>query len=248
MGKVIVKLLKVDTIYEGEHLPAIKDINLEIEQGEIISIIGPNGSGKTTLLETINGLLKISRGEVRVLDVDMSRYSMKVRKDIAYVPQDFISEPTVPFLAQDIVLMGRYGKIGLLRSPGKVDLEIARESMRLVGVDEFAHRPIGKLSGGEQQKVMIARAIAQEPKLLLLDEPFSHLDVDSKTEISEKICKLHEEKGWTTVVVTHDLSSIPRRCDRVLLMNRGRIVAEEDPESVIGSKENLTVFFKEAKQ
>jgi len=247
MGEVIVRLSEVDTIYEGEHLPAIKDINLEIEQGEIISIVGPNGSGKTTLLETINGLLKVSRGEVRVFNVDMSHHSMKAGKDIGYVPQDFISEPSVPFLVQDIVLMGRYGKIGLLRSLGKVDFEIARGAMKLVGVEEFAHRPIGKLSGGEQQKVMIARAIAQEPKLLLLDEPFSNLDVDSKREISEKICKLHEEKGWTTVVVTHDLLSIPRWCDRVLVMNRGRIVAEEDPESVI-RKENLAGFFKGVKQ
>jgi len=248
MGEVIVKLSKVDTIYEGEHLPAIKGINLEIRQGEMVSIVGPNGSGKTTLLETVNGLLKVSRGEVRVFNVDMSRDPMRARKDIGYVPQDFISDPSVPFLAQDVVLMGRYGKLGLLKSPRKVDFEIAREAMRLVGVEEFAHRPIGKLSGGEQQKVMIARTIAQEPKLLLLDEPFSNLDIDSRKEISEKICRLHEENNWTTIVVTHDLFSIPKRCNRVLVMDRGKIVAEEDPESVMCSVKSLTGFYRGLRQ
>lgn len=242
--ETVVKLSTVDSIYAGEHLPAIEDINLEVERGEFISVVGPNGSGKTTLLETINGLLKVSKGKVMVFDQDMKCHPMKVRKDIGYVPQDFISAPSVPFLAKDVVLMSRYGKIGLLRAPGRIDREIAMDTMRLVGVDEFADRPIGKLSGGEQQKIMIARAIAQEPKLLLLDEPFSNLDVDSKREISERICKLHEEKGLTTIVVTHDILSIPKRCYRVVVMDRGRIVAEGDPASVIRKTEKMGVFFE----
>jgi len=244
MGQVIVKLSEVDTIYEGEHLPAIKNISLEVEQGELISIVGPNGSGKTTLLETINGLLKASRGKVIVFDQDMGRHPTGIRKDIGYVPQDFISDPSAPFLVQDVVLMGRYGKIGLLRSPGREDLKLAREAMKLLGVEEFAHRPIGKLSGGEQQKVMIARAIAQDPKLLLLDEPFSNLDVDSRRTVSEKICKLHEEKNWTTIVVTHNLLAIPERCDRVLIMNKGRIIAEENPKNVVYNTKSLGRFLK----
>jgi len=233
MNKKVVELHEVETIYEGERFPAIKGISLEIGEGEFLSIIGPNGCGKTTLLETINGLLRISRGKVTIFGQDLRLNSRNLRKHIGYVPQDFISEPSVPFLVKDVVLMGRYGKIGLLKNPEKEDYEIVEEAMQLVGVEKFANRPIGKLSGGEQQKVMIARAIAQEPKLLLLDEPFSNLDVDSKREISEKICKLHEERNLTTVMVTHDILSIPKICNRIIIMRQGRIIAEEKAGSLI---------------
>ncbi|KYH42842.1 MAG: (zinc) transport protein(ABC transporter, ATP-binding protein) [Candidatus Bathyarchaeota archaeon B63] len=242
MHNKMVELYNVDTIYEGEALPAIKDINLEVSRGEFVTVIGPNGSGKTTLLETVNGLQKVTRGKVIVMGQDMSHNSLKVRKEIGYVPQDFISDPSVPFIVRDVVLMGRYGKIGVMRRPNEEDIKIAEEAMRIIGIEEFADRPIGKLSGGEQQKVMIARAIAQEPKLLLLDEPFSNLDIDSKRRISDILCRLHDENGLTTLMVTHDLLSIPKRCERVIVMSRGRIIAEGEPADTIRKIEDLNVM------
>ncbi len=244
MPEKVVKLRDVETTYEGEHLPAIKDINLEVDLSEFIVVVGPNGSGKTTLLETINGLLKVTHGEVIVFGHDMARNPSRVRRDIGYVPQDFLSEPSAPFIVRDVVLMGRYGKLGVLRRPERRDLEIAEGAMRLVGIDGFADRPIGKLSGGEQQKVMIARAIAQEPRLLLLDEPFSNLDIDSRRRISETLCKLHDERGLTTIMVTHDLLSIPERCDRVIVMDRGRIIVDGEPKYAVQKAEDLNILFK----
>jgi len=244
MPEKVVKLRDVETTYEGEHLPAIKDINLEVDLSEFIVVVGPNGSGKTTLLETINGLLKVTHGEVIVFGHDMTRNPSRVRRDIGYVPQDFLSEPSAPFIVRDVVLMGRYGKLGVLRRPERRDLEIAEGAMRLVGIDGFADRPIGKLSGGEQQKVMIARAIAQEPRLLLLDEPFSNLDIDSRRRISETLCKLHDERGLTTIMVTHDLLSIPERCDRVIVMDRGRIIVDGEPKYAVQKAEDLNILFK----
>ncbi|RJS85486.1 ABC transporter ATP-binding protein [Candidatus Bathyarchaeota archaeon] len=241
MAAVVLK--DVDTIYEGEHLPAIRDINLKVEAGEFISVIGPNGSGKTTLLETINGLLRVAKGVVQVFGYDMTRNPRGIRKEIGYVPQDFISDPSAPFLARDVVLMGRYGKLGPFRSPGKRDIEAAEEAMRLLGIERFADRPIGRLSGGEQQKVMIARAIAQEPKLLLLDEPFSNLDLESKRDISVKLQRLHEEKRLTTIMVTHDLLNIPEICDRVVVLNRGRIVAVGEPAVVVPRIERINGLY-----
>ncbi|HIE13648.1 TPA: metal ABC transporter ATP-binding protein [Candidatus Bathyarchaeota archaeon] len=243
MQERAVELRNVETIYEGEHLPAIKSVNLLVEPNEFLVVMGPNGSGKTTLLETINGLLKVTYGKVLVFGYDMAYKPSRVRRDIGYVPQDFISEPSAPFIVKDIVLMGRYGKLGVLRRPGRRDLEIAWEAMRLIGIEEFAERPIGKLSGGEQQKVMTARAIAQERKLLLLDEPFSNLDVDSRRKISDTLSKLHDEGELTTIMVTHDLS-IPERCDRVIIMDRGRIILDGEPKDVIQRAESLHILIK----
>ena len=129
MPEKVVKLRDVETTYEGEHLPAIKDINLEVDLSEFLVVVGPNGSGKTTLLETINGLLKVTHGEVIVFGHDMTRNPSRVRKDIGYVPQDFLSEPSAPFIVRDVVLMGRYGKLGVLRRPERRDLEIAEGAM-----------------------------------------------------------------------------------------------------------------------
>jgi len=244
MPEIVVELHEVETIYEGEHLPAIKDINLKVELNEFLVIIGPNGSGKTTLLETINGLLRVAHGKVKVFGYDMNHNPSKARKDIGYVPQDFLSEPSAPFIVKDVILMGRYGKLGILRRPRREDVEIAEEAMRLVGIEEFADRPIGKLSGGEQQKVMIARAIAQEPRLLLLDEPFSNLDVDSRKSVSNMLCKLHDERKLTTIMVTHDLLSIPKRCSRIIVMDRGRIIVDGKPKYAIHKAEDLHILAK----
>jgi len=223
----------VSTIYEGERRPAIKDVSLSIKRGEFVYVVGPNASGKTTLLETINGLLPLYKGRVFVLGYNIQTHGRKVRREVGYVPQDFMVDPGEPYTALDVVLMGRYGNLGILRSPKEEDLEKAMETMRLMGIDDQAKKPIGKLSGGQQQKVMIARALAKEPKILLMDEPFSNLDPESRERIPELIERLHEERGLTTIIVTHDVRRISGLCRRVIVMGGGKIVADGKPEDAL---------------
>jgi len=221
-----IKLKNVSTIYEGEKIPAIKDVNLIISRGEMVTIIGPNGAGKTTLLETINGLLPHTAGKVEVLGKDIKKYGSYIRRRTGYVPQEITFAETTPFLVEDVILMGRFGKIGLFKSPTRSDYEKVREVMRLIGIQDLAKKPIGKLSGGQVQKVMIARALAKEPELLLLDEPFSNLDLNALSDISRKISYLHTIFNLTTLMVIHNVASIPPSCNRAILINQGRIVED----------------------
>jgi len=154
----VIRLEDVSTVYEGEKRPALRDVNLTLERSELVYVVGPNASGKTTLLETINGLLPTYKGEISVCGLNVRTQGRAVRCEIGYVPQDFMVEPGEPYTALDIVLMGRYGKIGLLRRPDRKDHEKAMEALRLLDMDGLAKRSMGKLSGGQQQKVMIARA------------------------------------------------------------------------------------------
>lgn len=231
--KQVIRLEGVSTTYEGEKRAAIKDVTLTVDEGECVYVVGPNAAGKTTLLETINGLLPPSRGKVLVLGKDMRRNGREVRGVIGYVPQDFIVDPGEPYTALDVVLMGMYGKMGLLRRPSGREIEKALETMRQLGVDELSDRPVGRLSGGQQQKVMTARALAKEPRVLLLDEPFSNLDIDSRRRIPDLIGKLHEERGMTTIVVTHDAGLMMKQCDRMVVMNGGRVTADDTPKRAL---------------
>jgi zinc/manganese transport system ATP-binding protein len=233
----MIRLEDVSTVYEGERRPAVKNVNLTINEKELVYVVGPNASGKTTLLETINGLLPAFKGTISVFNLNLQTQGMKARCEIGYVPQDFMVEPGEPYTAFDIVMMGRYGKIGVLRRPDKNDKEKAIKAMRLLDIEELSHRPMGKLSGGQQQKVMIARALAKEPKILLFDEPFSNLDPESKERIPSLISRLHEEKGWTTIIVTHDVHGLLKICRRVLVMNNGRILIDETPEKALKTLE-----------
>lgn len=223
----------MDTIYEGERIPAIRDINLKIEEGEFLSVVGPNGAGKTTLLETINGILEYTRGKATVFGKEVKKFGCSVRKEIGYIFQEFEFDDLTPFLVEDVVLMGRFGKIGLLKRPSREDRERAREMMDLIGLNGMEKRAIGKLSGGQQQKVLLARILTKDPKILLLDEPFSNLDFKARVDISDKICRLHEKKNLTILMVIHDMTFIPERCNRAVLMNGGRIIADGAPEEVL---------------
>ena len=231
--KCVIRLEGVSTVYEGERRAAIKDVNLSLERGELAWVLGPNAAGKTTLLETINGLLLPIRGKVYVFGEDIERNLRRARCKIGYVPQDFLVDPGEPYRALDVVLMGMYGKIGVLRRPDTADVGRALEVMRLLGVEELANRPMGKLSGGQQQKIMIARALAKEPEIILLDEPFSNLDASSRQRIPELIRQIHYEKGMTTIIVMHDPTEVSRQCSRVIAMDRGRVVMDGRPSEVL---------------
>ena len=231
--EAIIKLENVSTVYEGERRPAIKGINLTLKQNELVYVVGPNASGKTTLLETINGLLPPFKGKVTVLGLNVQSNGRKIRCQIGYVPQDFMVKPGEPYTALDVVLMGRYGQIGFLNHPEAEDKKKAIESMKLIGIEELADRSMGKLSGGQQQKVMLARALAKNPKILLLDEPFSNLDPDSRGQIPSLITKLHKEKDLTTLIVTHDIHHMLDNCTRVIVVTNGKITFDGTPEEAL---------------
>jgi len=240
----IIELKNVNTTYEGERTPSIFDINITAKQGEFIAIIGPNGAGKTTLLETINGILPYTSGNGLVFGKEISKNKTEIRRDIGYVIQNFDIDVLAPFLCKDVVMTGRSGKIGLFRFATKKDWEAVWFSTSLVGMIDFARRPVGKLSGGEFQKILLARALAQEPKLLLLDEPFSNLDFSTRRQIETLLNRIHEKQQMTIVIVSHDLSFIPSRCSRVIVLDRGKIIMDGKKEKILTSTMIDKIFHK----
>lgn len=232
---------------------ALRGISLEIKKGEMIGIAGPNGAGKTTILTVINGLGRLVRGEARVLGYLMKagprgrdfRFSPRIaglRRMIGYVPQGTSVDPRVPVSVREAVMMGRYGRLGLWRHPGKRDWEKVDRLLEMVEMSHLAGRPFGHLSGGEQQRVAIARALAQEPRILLLDEPTTSLDWRSQCEILDLVETVHKEHGLTTMLVTHDPRETFDICDRVVLLKKGCLAAIGLPGEVL-SDANLRAVY-----
>lgn len=208
-----------------------------------MGIIGPNGSGKTTLLTVVNGLARIHRGTVRIFGKKLDRKTVrKIRKQVGYVPQHNKIDPRTPLSARQAVMIGRYGKIGLLAKPSKEDYEIVEDAIELVGMSEYADRSIGTLSGGQQQRIAIARALAQKPKILLLDEPTSAIDLPSQKNILDLIRRIHRSEKLTTLFVTHNMSIAPQYCDCVVLMNEGKICALGPVKEILTEK-NLSQIY-----
>jgi len=201
----------------------LRVVNLEVQSGEFVSIVGENGAGKTTLLKVVCGILKPSKGHVHVFGHDLSEFKnlTLLRKEIGVVPQRSVSH-RFPICVEEAVLMGRYGKIGLMRRPKRVDWEKAHEVLNLMGISQYARSLVYKLSGGEQQKVALARALAQEPCLLLLDEPTTYLDNESCSEIMETIYSIHQEKKLTTLLVSHDTHWVTHFSDKIYQLKDGK--------------------------
>ena len=238
----IIELKNIETVYEGEKLPVIYDINLKVKTGEFISVIGPNGAGKTTFLETINGLLSYSKGKCFVFGKEIKKHKSEIRKEIGYVIQNFEMDPLAPFLCKDIVMSGRTGKIGTFRFARKSDWDKVWYSMGLVGMIDFANRPIGKLSGGEFQKILLSRALSQDPKILLLDEPFSNLDYASRKQVETLLNRIHEKNNITILIVSHDLSFVPSRCKRIIVLDHGKIIMDGSREKILKSDIINSIF------
>lgn len=222
-----IALADVTAVYEGERIPALHGITLAVAPGELVGVVGPNGAGKTTLLEVIDGLLPITAGTVRVLGEPVGPSSHRLRQQIAYLPQDLFFDPSTPFLSHDVALMGRFAVIGAFRFPSKADRALVAEAMAGVGISDLALRPIGRLSGGQQRKVLLARVLAKRPQVLLLDEPTTNLDPESKEEISHLVLRIHHELSLATLTVSHESGLLLDRADRVLTVAAGRLVLEE---------------------
>jgi ABC-type Mn2+/Zn2+ transport system ATPase subunit len=203
--------------------PAIEGITFAVRPGQMVGVIGPNGAGKTTLFKAILGLIPILRGRMLLHDAD----AHSQRAMMGYLPQLDEIERTFPVSVADVVMMGRYPRIGWSRRPGAEDAAAVRHALQRVDLLDRAHTQIGKLSGGQLQRVLLARVLAQDPHLLLLDEPVSGVDTTTQHAIFGVLEELRD-KGKTVVVATHDLNCVVERFDQVLCLN-GRLVAYGPP-------------------
>jgi ABC-type Mn2+/Zn2+ transport system ATPase subunit len=207
--------------------PAIEEVTLSVPRRAMLGIVGPNGGGKSTLIKAVLGLVPKEGGEVEILGRPVDR---RTRRLVGYVPQREDVNWNFPVSAFDVVMMGRVPSMKLLRRPTARDKELVWGALRTVGMEKLADTRIGEFSGGQQQRIFLARALAQEAEVLLLDEPVSGVDAPSQHEIFDLLRGL-QEAGKTVIVTTHDLSCVAERFDLALLLNR-RLVAFGRPEEV----------------
>ena len=220
-----------DLTYEVEAGKLLDRVDLHADGGQLVGLIGPNGAGKSTLLRTISGILRQQEGTVFLDGTDLQSISSKqVAARLALVPQ--IAPYTHGFTALELVLMGRYPHLGRFQIEGAEDDRIAKDSMRLTETEQFADRTLDTLSGGERQRVFVSRALAQQPRVLLLDEPTSNLDIFHQIKVLDLVRQLVDD-GLTAVAAIHDLNMAGRYCDRLVLLSEGRVLADGPPEAVL---------------
>ena len=231
-------MLKLEDVSLGYGRKTVLDgIDLSVERGELLGVIGPNGSGKSTLVKGICRILKPTRGNVVIDGNDVANMSRgQLARLMAVVPQS----PNLPdtYTAFEIVLMGRTPYLGRLRFESKKDFDIAWKAMEMTRTQPLAERRMDELSGGEKQRLTIARALAQEPKLILLDEPTAHLDINYQVETLNFIKRLCRRQNIAAVTVLHDLNLASQYCDRLALLSGGRIHTDGTPQEVI-TPENI---------
>jgi iron complex transport system ATP-binding protein len=218
--------------YYYKDFPALKNITFSVTRGDFFIIIGPNGSGKTTLLKMMAGILKYQTDQLEILNRPVNNYTRKaLARTIAFVPQ--IIPVDFPFSVNEIVLMGRSPYLGMLGLEQENDLKIAKQALRFTGLEHLAHRKLDQLSGGEQQRVFVAKAICQEPEIILLDEPTASLDLAHQVRLMDLMEKLKNEKKITVVMVSHDVNLAAMYGDRLLLLNKGEMVRLGNPGEVL---------------
>ena len=212
--------------------PVLWDVDLAVPEGKLVGIVGPNGAGKSTMIKAIMDLVPKASGWVRIYGRPFAR----MRQAIGYVPQRESVDWDFPIRAVDVVLMGRYGHVGWLRRPGKMDREIAESALEKVGMIDYKDRQINQLSGGQQQRVFLARALAQDARIYLMDEPFAGVDAATERAIIEILMELRA-RDKTMLVVHHDLQTVNQYFDWLVLINM-RVVAAGETADVF-TEENL---------
>ncbi len=229
----MVKIRIKDVEFSYNSVPTLKNVSLDIEKAEVVCIIGPNGAGKTTLLKCINKILEPQAGCILIDGKDLKDLSgIEIAKRIGYVSQT--AQYTFPTTVFDVILMGRKPHFGW--RVRKVDIEKVLEIVDIMGLEDLAMKGFDELSGGQRQKVLIARALAQDPEVLLLDEPTSNLDIKHQLEVMELIKKLVKERGISAVIAIHDLNLASMYADKVVVLHKGKIFAVGKPEEIITSE------------
>ena len=228
------------TIQYGSRV-VLHDITLEVRSGEVLALIGPNGVGKSTLIHAASGGLKPARGQVTIEGQDLFRLPIELRaRKVAVVPQA-VRLPEA-FTAFDTVLMGRTAYVGWLGRESEKDRSIALQAMDRTNTLDLAARRIGELSGGEQQRVLIARALAQSTLVLLMDEPTAHLDLKHQADILNLVCALAHAENLAVMIALHDLNLAAQYADRVALLSNSRLVALGQPEEVLTTESLSPVY------
>ncbi|MCT4371249.1 manganese/iron ABC transporter ATP-binding protein [Yangia mangrovi] len=210
----------VTVTYRNGHT-ALRRASFEIPRGTITALVGVNGAGKSTLFKAIMGFVPVAQGRITLLGLSV-KAALK-RNLVAYVPQSEEVDWSFPVLVEDVVMMGRYGHMGFLRRPSQADREAVDTALARVNMSDFRHRQIGELSGGQKKRVFLARALAQEGQVILLDEPFTGVDVKTEEQIIALLRELKDE-GRVMLVSTHNLGTVPEFCDRTVLV-KGTVLA-----------------------
>lgn len=219
----------------------LRHINLSLNKTEIIGIIGPNGSGKSTLLRLISGFLKANEGHIALMGRNLDTMNRKeIAKLVAMVPQNI--QVSFPFSVRELVLMGRSPHLSWFQRESKVDFEIVDRALSAVSLLELSERMIDELSGGEHQRVFIAKALAQEPNLLLLDEPIAHLDINHQFEILDLVRRLNREERLTVIMVSHDINLASEYCDMLVMLKSGELLAVGSAKELI-TEENIKKLY-----
>ncbi|PUB16220.1 manganese/iron ABC transporter ATP-binding protein [Yoonia sediminilitoris] len=227
----------VTVTYRNGHT-ALRDASFEIPTGTITALVGVNGAGKSTLFKAIMGFVPTARGDITVLGMPVKE-ALRLNT-VAYVPQSEEVDWTFPVLVEDVVMMGRYGHMGFFRRPKKADHDAVTGALARVNMSDFRHRQIGELSGGQRKRVFLARALAQEGQVILLDEPFTGVDVQTEEAIIALLREMRDE-GRVMLVSTHNLGSVPEFCDRTVLVKE--TVLAYGPTETTFTRANLEVAF-----
>jgi len=221
-----------DVHYAIGETPILIGVNFELAAGELVGLIGPNGAGKSTLLKVMSGLWPGARGQIELIERHLRSYrTREIARLVAHVPQT--TNLDFPFTAREVVLMGRSPHLSRFQIESADDRAIAERAMQTTGTLQLAERLVNTLSGGEQQRIVIARALAQEPRILLLDEPTNNLDIKHQVGVLEMARALAREHGMGVIAAIHDLNLAARYCDRLTLMVGGQIIADGTPEAVL---------------
>jgi|TARA_Y100000991_G_C21966439_1_gene347095 manganese/iron transport system ATP-binding protein len=228
----------LSVIYSNGH-KALDNASFSIPRQSITALVGINGSGKSTLFKAIMGFVKSSGGRIELFGGSV-KDALKANL-VAYVPQNEEIDWDFPVLVKDVVMMGRYGHMGFLKIPNDNDYEIVKDSLKKVGMLELENRQISELSGGQRKRVFLARALAQQSEIILMDEPFTGIDVNTEEEIMELLREMKAE-GKVMLISTHNLGSVPEFCDRTILLNK-TVLAEGETTKVF-TQENLTNAFE----
>ena len=227
----------VTVTYRNGHT-ALWDASFEVPRGSVTALVGVNGAGKSTLFKAIMGFVPAAKGEIRLLGKPVK----EALKDnlVAYVPQSEEVDWAFPVLVEDVVMMGRYGHMGFLRIASAKDRAAVDQALERVGMSEFRHRQIGELSGGQRKRVFLARALVQDGQVILLDEPFTGVDVKTEDQIVNLLREMRDE-GRVMLVSTHNLGSVPEFCDRTVLV-KGTVLGH-GPTDTVFTRENLELAF-----
>lgn len=227
----------VTVTYRNGHT-ALWNASFEVPKSTVTALVGVNGAGKSTLFKALMGFVPVAKGNIRILGLEVREALSK--NLVAYVPQSEEVDWSFPVLVEDVVMMGRYGKMGFLRRPKQHDRDAVDQALARVNMQDYRHRQIGELSGGQRKRVFLARALAQDGQVILLDEPFTGVDVKTEAQIVALLRELRDE-GRVMLVSTHNLGSVPEFCDRTILV-KGTIL-DHGPTETIFTRDNLEKAF-----